>query len=215
MLAEADQLFVTGFSPAMLHSTSLSTLVATVLLTGCAAHDPVADVTPAEVRCPELSGSYCAAGKMYERGQNQVSAASLPWFLPVGETDQETSQKIWQADRVSFAGGHDGQLEITLFGGGEQIYSIKLNADEFRCGADTLLLENDGQMWGGVGPPMLPIIATGWSDAHSLFWKGSDGSLRARKLRRNSGTVMLAIPVSINEEFWARFKPADGDCEPR
>lgn len=194
---------------------ALTAALGAVLLASCAAHDPVADVAPAEVRCPDLSGSYCATGRMYERGQSQVSPARLPWFLRLGEPDKELDRKIWEADRVDFSGGHDGRLDIALFGGSEEVYSIRLNAGEFRCGAGTLLLENAGEMWGGVGPPMMPIIGTGWSDAHSLFWKGDDGSLRARKLRRNSGTVMLAIPVSINEEFWARFKPVDGDCDPR
>ena len=188
-------------------------VLAAVLLGVCAARDPVADVDPADVRCPDLSGSYCVAGQMYERGATQVSSISLPWFLPTPDPDTELAQNILAADRVDLAGGHDGQLQITLSAVGQTVYSMSLDAGDFRCGVDTLLLENSGQMWGGMGPPMLPIISMGWSDAHSLFWKGADGSLRARKLRRNSGTVMLAIPVNINEEFWARFRPADDGCE--
>ncbi len=150
---------------------------------------------------------------MYERGASQVSSVSLPWFLPARDPDTELARNILAADRVDLLGGHDGQLHIALFTVGQPVYSVTLDASEFRCGTDTLLLENEGQMWGGVGPPMLPIIGVGWSDAHSLFWKGTDGSLRARKLRRNAGTVMLAIPVNINEEFWARFKPANDGCD--
>lgn len=187
--------------------------LASCLLAGCAARDPIGNVAPADVRCPDLSGSYCAMGRMYERGQSQVSSASLQWFLPPGEADTELSEKVWNADRAVFSGGHDDQLHITLSAVGQTVYSVTLDASEFRCGTDTLLLENEGQMWGGVGPPMLPVIGVGWSDAHSLFWKGTDGSLRARKLRRNAGTVMLAIPVNINEEFWARFSPADNGCD--
>lgn len=192
---------------------TLAAVLAAVLLSACAARDPVAHVDPADARCPDLSGSYCAAGQMYERGASQVSSISLPWFLPARGPDTELAQKVLAADRVDLAGGHDGQLQITLSAVGQPVYSVALDDSEFRCGTDTLLLENAGQMWGGVGPPMLPIIGMGWSDSHSLFWKGADGSLRARKLRRNSGTVMLAIPVNINEEFWARFRPADDGCD--
>lgn len=191
---------------------ALMALLAAVLLSACAARDPVAHVDPADVRCPELSGSYCATGRMYERGVDQLSSVALQFFLPVGDKDPALNQKIWAADRIDLLGGHDGQLTIKLLAEGQPVSSVTLAAGEFRCGTDTLLLENPGQMWGGVGPPMLPIFGVGWSDAHSLLWKSGDGSLRARKLRRNSGTVMLAIPVNINEEFWARFKLADGGC---
>jgi hypothetical protein len=192
---------------------ALIAVLTTTLLSACAARDPVAHVDPADVRCPDLSGSYCVVGQMYERGATQVSSISLPWFLPVADQDTEGAQNILAADRVELTGGHDGQLQITLSAVGQTVYSMRLDAAGFRCGVDTLLLENAGQMWGGMGPPLLPIIGVGWSDAHSLFWKGADGSLRARKLRRNSGTVMLAIPVNINEEFWARFRPADEGCD--
>jgi len=221
MLAEGDARFVRGFDTAMLHpgtqvQHALTATLVAVLLGACTAHDPIADVAPADMRCPELSGSYCAAGRMYDRSQTQLLSARLQWFLPLQEDYTALGQEIRNADRVDFTGGHDGRLNITLLADGEKLYSIELDASQFRCGTDTLLLENTGEMWGGIaGAPVLPIIAAGWSDAHSLFWKGSDGSLRVRKLQRNSGAVMLAIPVNFNEEFWARFKPAEDGCEQR
>ncbi len=82
MLAEGDARFVRGFDTAMLHpgtqvQHALTATLVAVLLGACTAHDPIADVAPADMRCPELSGSYCAAGRMYDRSQTQLLSARL------------------------------------------------------------------------------------------------------------------------------------------
>jgi len=188
-------------------------LMAAALLAACSAPNPVERVAAADVRCPDLGGSYCARGRQHAGGADALEDSHLAWFLPLGEPDEETNRKIWAADRVDFVGGHDGQLQVTLFGKGQPVYAVSLAAGQFRCGTDTLLLDHAGEMWGAAGSPLLPIVAAGWSDANNLLWKAADGGLRVRKQRRNAGTVMLAIPVRIDEDFQAKFRPAADGCD--
>ncbi|MCB1688533.1 MAG: hypothetical protein KDI33_08610 [Halioglobus sp.] len=193
--------------------TRAAAVLIAVLLNGCSAHNPVSTTAPADVHCPDLTGSYCATGRMYEKGADRIESASLSMFLPAIEPDCYTDRRVCQADRVDFAGGEDGQLRITLYAEGEAVATRSLQGNEFSCGNNTLLLDNDGGLLGGMGPPAMPIVAMGWNDAHSLFWRSDDGGLRVRKLGKTTVAVMLAIPVSTDEESWARFRTTEQGCD--
>jgi hypothetical protein len=176
-------------------------------LSGCTT-DPIASVRPEDAACPDLTGSYCAIGLGYERGGHERTKTEIGGYLPAGDRALQLRSET-RIDRVALRGGPDGQLTITAFSGDELVFEMRLAENELRCEANAIRIENPGQMWGGALPP---IAAIGWSDAHTVLWRAEDGSLRARKMRRNTGLVS-GIPVRIGEEFWARFESSEQGCE--
>ena len=190
-----------------------ATALMVAVLNGCSASNPISTTDPADLHCPDLTGSYCANGRMYVDGRDKIELVRLTRFLPAIELDCYADPKVCNIERVDITGGHDGQITITLYTDGQPVASRSLQSNEFSCGNHTLLLENKGGILGGVGPPIMPIVAVGWSDAHSLFWNADDGGLRVRKLSRMSVALMLSIPVSTEEESWARFHTTEQGCD--
>ena len=150
---------------------------------------------------------------MYITGEDRIQTVSLARFLPPINPDCYDNPKVCEAKRLDIAGGDDGQLSITLYADEQPVALLNLQSNQFSCGNHTLLVDTAGGLSVEVGPPMMPIVAVGWSDANSLFWKADDGGLRVRKLSKTSVALMLAIPISIDEESWARFRTTEQGCD--
>jgi hypothetical protein len=181
----------------------LTAVLIALLLTACAGSPPV-DTGAGSADCPDMSGSYCASGLLWQKGSTELTPAYLPHYLGV-------PREKWDAvDRVDIEGVTAGLLKLTLRAGERELTQTEISAPVLVCGSGRVALQMDAIPWGGAGA----ILALGASSGWRLFQRNDDGSLRVEEQRHETGTVFLVMPLYINSAAWLRFSPyADNACD--
>lgn len=169
-------------------------------LTGCAGAPPV-EVARDATSCPDISGNYCAVGARWQRGTTEVERTKLAWYLGI---DESTA-----VERIAIDGVLNGTLRMQAYARDRMIAAIDLDSDALLCDAERVLLKMAALPWGDGF-----ALAFGSSGGWNVLSRTPDGALRVRQVRRHRGVALVAIPVAIKEETYARFDsvPADGIC---
>ncbi len=185
---------------ALLRLTGLAILIAVI---GACAGQPEMDIA-ADASCPELTGSYCAFGQKWEKGQTRLEPAFLPNHLGIER------QEGWpDVDRVDFEGASNGTLTITLLNAGTEVDKAVISQPAMVCGNDRTAIRMDTVPWGGAGL----VLAFGASAGWSLLQRHQDGSLRIEQQRNETGTLFLVIPLHFSNDSALRFGPYEaGEC---
>lgn len=173
-----------------------------VLLSACAGRPPV-EPEAGSAACPQLTGSYCANGEVWEEGETAVGRTYLPYRLGIDSTEG------WDTvDRVDLDGATDGLLTIVLRAGEQEFARAELSSEDFFCGDDRLMLRMDKMMWSGG----LELGGYGASAGWRQFQRGEDGILRVDEFRRETGAIFFVIPLRFKTDSHMRFLPVTDGC---
>jgi hypothetical protein len=185
-----------------LRALKLITLAALALMTACAGRPPV-EPEAGSAGCPQLTGSYCANGEVWEEGSTAVTRTYLPYRLGIDSTAG------WDTvDRVDLDGATDGVLTIVLRAGAQEFARAELSGEDFFCGDERLMLRMNAMMWSGG----LELGGYGASSGWRQFRRGEDGMLRVDEFRRETGAIFFVIPLRFKTDSHMRFLPAADGC---
>ncbi len=192
----------TARSVARAHRSALLMLLVSV--SACAGKSPLGPDT-GDSDCPDLTGSYCSIGLEWEGDRGKSERAYLPTYLGIRSTDN------WQSiSRVDIDGPNEVMLKVTLHTEDQMVTSAEILRSDLICQGDRLAFEMNKVPWGGAGP----FLALGASAGWRVIERGDAGNLIINETRRETGTIMLVIPLRIRTDTRAEFPPAgDNECE--
>jgi hypothetical protein len=141
----------------------------------------------------------------WQDDRDETEKAYLPTYFGIRSADN------WQSiSRVDIDGPNEVRLKVTLHTDSQMVTSAEISRSDLICQGDRLALEMNKVPWGGAGP----ILALGASAGWRVFELGDAGNLSIDETRRETGTIMLVIPLRIRTDTRAEFSPAgDNECE--
>jgi hypothetical protein len=179
-------------------------LTSFILFAACAGRPPI-DSDDGTATCPDLSGTYCASGTRLDYYDTKPQYTHLPFYFGLDRIPERKD-----ADEVHLDARPDGSLTLTLYAGNEEVSRTEIPRSTFQCDADQVAIRMGTEPWGGS----IFVFAVGASSGWWIFDKGEGGSLDVTEKRRETGAVMLVVPLVLNNESTIEFKPASGgNCQ--
>lgn len=179
--------------------------VVVVVLTACAGKPPI-KMSDNNGPCPTVSGIYCATGSISEKSYIDPDRTYLPYYLGI-----ESSPGWDTVDTVEIEGVSDGYLKLILRAGDDEFARAEVSRSELLCEADRFAMRMNTIPWGGAGP----ILALGASSGWRVIQRDSDGVLHIDQKRRETGTLMLVIPLIRRSQRNMQFQPVgESGCPP-